>query len=75
MNETKRIIKAYAALNGLTQEDLATALGIKREAFNRKLNGHSEFYDKEKEIIANLFGLKITDIFFRNSKHKLCIKD
>lgn len=71
MGDTKKLIKAYSALKGLTQEDLAKKLNITRAAFNRKLNGKSEFYDREKKILAELFGVKITDIFFTSTVHGL----
>lgn len=60
MNEkAKREIMASAVLRGYNQLSLAKALGISKNALNRKINGHSEF---KREEISNLcLLLHITD--------------
>lgn len=64
MNNIKKILKAHMALEGVTQEDMANLLGIKRQTFNTKINGHIAFSDKEKILIAELFKTDVAAIFF-----------
>ena len=51
----------------LTQEKLASAIGINPCTLNKKLNGSSDFTRKEIESISCVLGLsdsEIMDIFF-----------
>lgn len=74
MNRTKRIIKAFMALEAVDQKYMAELLGIKRATFNMKLNGHLAFTDKEKAAIADLFKSNVIDIFFNTGVDKMSTK-
>lgn len=52
---------------GITQKALSEALGLTYQAFNMKVNGHSDFTRIEIMSIMNLFGLsprQLVYVFF-----------
>lgn len=74
MNNVKKILKAHMALEGITQRDLASVLGITEASLSRKMNGRFEFSDKEKLMIAELFNADISAIFFAKEVHDMKTK-
>ncbi|GAB2499602.1 transcriptional regulator [Alkalibacterium psychrotolerans] len=62
-------VKGYRVWLGLTQKEMASKLGISRQAYSDKENGKYSFNDREKEIIRDLFkevsnDITIDEIFF-----------
>lgn len=62
-----RNLKAYRIKYNLTQEDMASKLGISIVAYRNKENGHNQFTLAEAKIISDLFNASITEIFFENN--------
>lgn len=62
--ECMRNLKALRVKYALTQEDLATILGISTMAYSNKENCKVGFTLKEAKIIADYFKLPIEEIFF-----------
>lgn len=62
-------IAGYRVTLGLKQDDLATKLGISRQAYSEKERGNIPFKDSEKEYMKELFkkvdpSITIDKIFF-----------
>ena len=55
-------IRERVAENGLTQAAAARALGIGRQTFSRKLNGHGDFSVSELTRLAELLGTTVADL-------------
>jgi DNA-binding Lrp family transcriptional regulator len=53
--------------NNDKQSDLARALGLPQSALSARMNGHTDFRQREMEIIRNRYGLsaeELQTIFF-----------
>ncbi len=69
------IIAGYRTMLGMTQTDMASNLGITRQAYALKENGSISFSDKEKMYIRDslkvLFpDITIDEIFFTHNAKK-----
>ena len=58
-------IRERVAENGLTQATTARALGIGRQTFSRKLNGHGDFSVSELTRLAEILGTTVSDLMQR----------
>lgn len=58
----KNEFKAEVMRRGLSLEDVANALKINPVSLHRKMNGTSDFYRGEIELIINLLGLSGDDV-------------
>ena len=58
-------IRERVAENGLTQAAAARALGIGRQTFSRKLNGHGDFSVSELTRLAEILGTTVADLMCR----------
>ena len=58
-------IRQSIAEKGLTQAAAARVIGIGRQAFSRKLNGHSDFSVSELKRLAKLLGTTVVDLMQR----------
>lgn len=58
-------IRERAADHGLTQAAAARALGIGRQTFSRKLNGHGDFSVSELTRLAEILGTTVADLMQR----------
>lgn len=58
-------IRERVAENGLTQATAARALGIGRQTFSRKLNGHGDFSVSELTRLAEILGTTVADLMCR----------
>ena len=58
-------IRERVAENGLTQAATARALGIGRQTFSRKVNGHCDFSVSELTRLAELLGTTVADLMQR----------
>lgn len=62
MSATLRLKMLRAGL-GLTQTDLAKALGVTLPTYHKKENNPSEFSQREIETLKTLFGVEYDEIF------------
>lgn len=60
-----RFIKARIMEKGLTQAALAPMLGMTEATLSLKLNGKSEFTRAEMLQMAEILGVDVADLFFR----------
>jgi len=58
-------IREQIAAHGLSATVVAKRLGIGRQTFSRKLNGHVEFSLSELTRLAEIFGTTVTDLMCR----------
>lgn len=58
-------IRERVADRGLTQAEIARALGIGRQTFSRKLNGHGDFSVSELTRLAEILGTTVADLMQR----------
>lgn len=58
-------IRERMAEKGLTQAVVARALGIGRQAFSRKINGHNDFSVSEMTRLAQILGTTVVDLTLR----------
>lgn len=58
-------IRERVADHGLTQAAVARALGIGRQTFSRKLNGHGDFSVSELTRLAEILGTTVADLMQR----------
>lgn len=58
-------IRERVAENGLTQAAAARALGIGRQTFSRKLNGHGDFSVSELTRLAEILGTTVANLMKR----------
>lgn len=58
-------IRERIADHGLTQASTARALGIGRQTFSRKLNGHADFSVSELTRLAEILGTTVADLMCR----------
>lgn len=58
-------IRERVADHGLTQAQAARALGIGRQTFSRKLNGHADFSVSELTRLAEILGTTVADLMRR----------
>lgn len=58
-------IRECVADHGLTQASTARALGIGRQTFSRKLNGHGDFSVSELTRLAEILGTTVADLMQR----------
>lgn len=58
-------IRERVADHGLTQASTARALGIGRQTFSRKLNGHADFSVSELTRLAEILGTTVADLMRR----------
>ena len=58
-------IRERVADHGLTQAAAARALGIGRQTFSRKLNGHGDFSVSELTRLAEILGTTVADLMQR----------
>ena len=58
-------IRERVAENGLTQATASRALGIGRQTFSRKLNGHGDFSVSELTRLAAILGTTVADLMKR----------
>lgn len=62
-----RLLKAKMVANGVSNEDVAAAIGIDSSTFSKKLNGTSDFKRTEIQIIRSFLNLSVEEsesIFF-----------
>ena len=62
-----RLLKAKMVEKGVSNEDVATAIGIDSSTFSKKLNGASDFKRAEIQIIRSFLHLSVEEsesIFF-----------
>jgi len=68
-NDTSRTIAATvsAALSeaGISQREAAARSGIHINTLSRRLTGHSPFTVPELDVLADLLGTSVTDLFAR----------
>lgn len=62
-------VKGYRIMVGLTQQELASKLGISVQSYRNKEKGRVAFKDSEKIFIKELFGkvvegITLEDLFF-----------
>ena len=62
-------VKGYRVMVGLTQQELASKLGISVQSYRNKEKGRVAFKDSEKIFIRDLFGrvvkgITLEDLFF-----------
>ena len=62
-------VKGYRVMVGLTQQELASKLGISVQSYRNKEKGRVAFKDSEKIFIRELFGkvvkgITLEDLFF-----------
>ena len=62
-------VKGYRVMVGLTQQELASKLGISVQSYRNKEKGRVAFKDSEKIFIRELFGrvvkgMTLEDLFF-----------
>lgn len=59
------VIREKIAAHGLSQAETALALGIGRQTFSRKLNGHVDFSLSELTRLAEVFNTTVADLMQR----------
>ena len=60
-------LKYFMGINGDTQSDLASVLGIAQSALSARMNGHTDFRKNEIDEIRKRYSLsaeEVQDIFF-----------
>lgn len=62
-------VKGYRVMVGLTQQELASKIGISVQSYRNKEKGRVAFKDSEKIFIRELFGkvvkgITLEDLFF-----------
>jgi DNA-binding XRE family transcriptional regulator len=57
-------LKGAIAEKGVTQEEVAQAIGITPATISKKINGKLSFDEHEMQSIADFLGREICDIFF-----------
>lgn len=57
-------LKGARVAKGLTQEEMAEALGLSRWGYVQKENGTYNFTETEIKDICHLLDKEVTDIFF-----------
>lgn len=65
MDGLSTVIREAAAEKGLTQANIARKLGIGRQTFSRKLNGHNDFSVSEMVRLAEVLGTTVIDLMQR----------
>ncbi len=55
-------IRGARARKGLTQKDVAEAIGITQATYSQKETGHTRFTDVEKISLARLFGWNYSEM-------------
>lgn len=65
MDGLSTAIRERIVERGLTQAAAARALGIGRQTFSRKLNGHNDFSVSELTRLADFLGTTIVDLMQR----------
>lgn len=68
-----KVIKAYMALNSITQKEMASRLGMTPPTFNRKINGKVNFSSSELELMLKILKIEPNDLFFTQSISKVKI--
>ena len=68
MDGLSTAIRHSIAEKGLTQADAAKMLGIGRQTFSRKLNGHNDFSVSELVRLAELLGTTVVDLAQRSDQ-------
>lgn len=63
-------MKFYRQKNNLTQEEVATILGISVSAYNMIENGNRGISLVRAKQLENVFNATINEIFFNNEFHK-----
>ncbi|MEG2251380.1 MAG: helix-turn-helix domain-containing protein [Bacilli bacterium] len=58
------MLKSLRAIEGLKQEDMASLLGISRNAYHKKEICERKFTLEEARAISDYFNKSIEDIFF-----------
>ena len=62
MTDVATAIRVEMARNGLTQRDLAEALGVTQATVSSRMNGHTEWTIRELQIVAATCGVAVTDL-------------
>lgn len=65
MDGLSTAIREAAAEKGLTQANIARKLGIGRQTFSRKLNGHTDFSVSELVHLAEILCTTVADLMQR----------
>ena len=65
MKELTTAIRERIAEKGMTHAATARKLGIGRQAFSRKLNGHNDFKVTELARLAEILDTTVTDLMQR----------
>lgn len=68
MDGLSTAIRERIAEKGLTQANIARKLGIGRQTFSRKLNGHNDFSVSELVRLAELLGTTVVDLMHRSEQ-------
>lgn len=68
MDGLSTAIRERIAEKGLTQAAIARKLGIGRQTFSRKLNGHNDFSVSELVRLAELLGTTVIDLMQRSDQ-------
>jgi transcriptional regulator with XRE-family HTH domain len=55
-------IRAWMARRGLTQQDVALALGISRQAVSARLNGQTQWTLDDLAAVAEALGVSVTTL-------------
>lgn len=59
-------VKGYRVMVGLTQQELASKIGISVQSYRNKEKGRVAFKDSEKIFIRELFGKVVKGITFED---------
>lgn len=65
MTPTKRVaerVKAIMSDRGVTQNDLAAALGVSQQSVSRRVNGLQPWSIDELAIVSDRLGVTLTDL-------------
>jgi plasmid maintenance system antidote protein VapI len=57
------LLKKAILDSGLKQFFLAKRIGVEPTIFSKKVNGHLPITDDEKQLLAEVFGLDVNDLF------------
>lgn len=63
----KNLLKAKIIEQGMTVTQIATLLGMSREAFYNRLNNVTEFKASEIRTLSSILKIKNIDVYFFNA--------
>ena len=62
MSGLKEVVKSYVKAEGITKDDLAERLGIRRSAFYMKMGGKSPWTLNEAVKLSGLLGITVDEL-------------